>query len=85
MSTCVAEGGVPHSGKLSWIGEKYNFRGENFRGLLVSAMPKDTMPPNFAEKTFANQHKTAKFVKVFFPRTFSAIRYLQFNTQHFFH
>jgi len=31
-------------------------------------LPKDTMPPNFAEKTFANtpsSHKTLKFAKVF--------------------
>ena len=42
-----------------------NFRGENFRGLLTSAAPKDATPPNFAEKTFVNPHKTAKFAKVF--------------------
>ena len=47
------------------ISEKYNFRREDFRGLLVSAMPKDAMPPNFTEKTFANRQKTAKFAKVF--------------------
>ena len=47
------------------IGEKYNFRGENFRRLLTFAAPKDATPPNFVEKTFTNGHKTAKFAKVF--------------------
>ena len=28
-------------------------------------MPKDTTPQNFAEKAFANSHKTPKFAKVF--------------------
>ena len=51
--------------KVSRIGEKYNFHGENFCGLLTFAVPKDTTPPNFAEKTFANSHKTTKFAKVF--------------------
>ena len=32
-----------------------NFRRENFRGLLVFVMPKDTTPPNFVEKTFATK------------------------------
>ena len=54
--------------KHAQIGEKYDFLGENFRGLLAHAVPKDTMPPNFAEKTFANSHKTVKFTKVFSPR-----------------
>ena len=35
--------------KVSRIGEKYNFHGENFCGLLTFAVPKDTTPPNFAE------------------------------------
>ena len=41
---------------------------ENFRGrklLRIAPVPKDATPPNFAEKTFVNSHKTAKFVKVF--------------------
>ena len=57
-----------YSGKLSQIGEKYDFHGENFRRSLAFAVPKDAMPPNFLEKTFANSHKTAK---VFLPRKFS--------------
>ena len=51
--------------KLSRIDEKYNFREENFCRLLAFAVPKDAMPPNFGEKTFANSHKTVKFVEVF--------------------
>ena len=49
--------------KLSRIGEKYDFRGENFHRLLTCATPKDATLPNFTEKTFANSHKTAKFAK----------------------
>ena len=56
--------------KLSRIGEKYDFRGENFRGLLACVALKDAAPPNFAEKTFANSHKTVKFAKVFFLESF---------------
>ena len=51
--------------KLPRIGEKYDFRGENFRRLLACAVLKDATPPNFSDKTFANCHKTAKFMKVF--------------------
>ena len=53
--------------KLSQIGEKYDFRGENLCGLLASAAPKDITSPNFTEKTFANRHKT---VKSFLPQKF---------------
>ena len=38
---------------------------KNFRRLLTFVAPKDATPPSFAEKTFANRHKTAKFAKVF--------------------
>ena len=61
--------------KLSWIGEKYDFRRENFHGLLACATPKDAMPPNFAEKTFANSYKTVKFAKVFPLESFLLIQY----------
>ena len=62
---------VPYSGKLSRektsrIGEKYDFRGENFHGLLAFAVPKDATLPNFTEKTVTNSHKTAKIRKSFF-------------------
>ena len=50
--------------KLSRIGEKYDFHGENIPRLLARAVLKDTTPPNFMEKTFANNHKTVKFAKV---------------------
>ena len=36
--------------KPSRIGEKCDFRGENFRRLLAFAAPKDATLPNFAEK-----------------------------------
>ena len=49
---------------IAKIGEKYDFRGENFCGLLVFAAPKNVTSPNFAKKTVANSHKTMKFVKV---------------------
>ena len=60
--------------KLLWIGEKYNFHEENLHRLLPFAAPMDTMLPNFAEKTFANSHKTAKFAS-FLPWKFPAIWY----------
>ena len=61
---CIAENFQGR--KLSRIGEKYNFREENFCGLLAFASPpKDATPQNFTEKTFTNSHKTTKFVKVF--------------------
>ena len=62
------------------------FAGENFCELVENKIfveegsvadcslvtPKDDMPTNFIEKTFANSHKTSKFVKV---SNFPAIRY----------
>ena len=39
------------------IGEKYNFREENFHRLLTFAAPMDATPPNFMQKTFTNSHK----------------------------
>ena len=68
--------------KLSRISEKYDFRGENFCGLLVSAAPKDATPPNFAEKTFANRHKTTKFAKVFSLESFPLYSMLPLPTLH---
>ena len=62
---------ILYSRKLSRNGEKYNFRcGENFRGLLTFAMPKDATPQNFVEKTCVNSHKTTKFAKVFSLKSF---------------
>ena len=59
---------ISYSGKLSrektfanWW--KIRFRWENFRRLLAFAVPKDTMPPNFAEKTFTDSHKTRNLRK----------------------
>ena len=42
--------------KLSWISEKYDFH-----GLLTFAVPKDTMLPNFTEKTFAKLRNSRKY------------------------
>ena len=58
---------LPYSDKLSRektfvIWQKWDFCGENFRGLLAGVAAKDATPPNFAEKTF---YKTLKFMKVF--------------------
>ena len=33
--------------------------------------PNNAMPPNFTEKTFANSHKTSKYVKVFSLKSFT--------------
>ena len=61
--------------KLSRIGEKYDFHGENFHRLLAFTVPKDATPPNFTEKTFANIHKT-EIRESFLPRKFPTIRYI---------
>ena len=37
---------------------------EKTSGDCLFDLSKDTTPPNFAEKTFANSHKSSKFVKV---------------------
>ena len=51
--------------KLLRIGENYNFRWENFRGLLAFAAPKVPHTQILRRKTFMNSHKTTKFAKVF--------------------
>ena len=61
--------------KLLRNGEKYDFHGDNFCGLLAFAAPKDAMLSNFAEK-LANSNKTAKFVKSFLPQKFPTVRYV---------
>ena len=50
--------------KFLQIGENYDFCEENFRGLLAFAAPK-VPRPQILQKSFANNHKTLKFVKVF--------------------
>jgi len=62
---------VPCSGKLSreklsWIGEK------TFCGLVTFAMPKDAMPPNYAEKL---SWIATKLWKSFLPQKIPTIRY----------
>ena len=61
---------IPYSRKLSREKtfvtiKKYDFRRENFHGLLTFTMPIDFMFRNFAEKSFTNSHKSVKFAKVF--------------------
>ena len=60
---------IPYSGKLSRENfcklVKNTIFSKKFCGLLAFAAPKDTMPQNFAEKTFTNSHTTTKFAKVF--------------------
>ena len=68
-----------YSGKLSR--EKThelaeNFCGENFHGLLACAAPKDTTPPNLAEKIFVISHRTLKFANVF---SVESLRYFRFE------
>ena len=45
----------------------------NFADCLL-VLPKDVTCPNFAEKTFANSHKTSKFANVFSLESFSLYR-----------
>ena len=56
--------------KLSQIGKKYDFCGENFHRLLACAVLKDPTPPKFHGENFMNSHKTAKFAKVFSLKSF---------------
>ena len=79
---------LPYSGKLSrektfanWW--KIRFCGENFHGLLAFPVPRDATPPNFAEKTFANSLKTAKFAKVFSLESFPLYGIMNVHTQLF--
>ena len=51
--------------KLLRIGEKYDFLRRKLSRIVTFAAPKDATLSNFTEKTFANSHKNAKFVKVF--------------------
>ena len=44
-SNCIAENFQGRN--ISWIEDKYDFRKENFRGLLTFAAPKDTTSLNF--------------------------------------
>ena len=57
--------GIFRGRKLSRIGGKMEFRGENFRGLLASTAYCRPSLQTIAEKTFAERHKTAKFAKVY--------------------
>ena len=68
--SCYCRAGNSRGRKLSRIGKKYDFRGENFRGLLPFAVPWMHCPQILRRKLFTNSHKTkshktAKFTKVF--------------------
>ena len=56
ISTTYRIAGNFQGRKLSWISEKYDFH-----GLLTFAVPKDTMLPNFTEKTFAKLRNSRKY------------------------
>ena len=61
--------------KLSRISERYNFRGENFRGLL--ALLRQRMPhPKFCGKNFCDLPQNHEIRESFLPRKFSAIQYV---------
>ena len=51
--------------KLSQFGGNKIFAEKTFADCLLVSLPKDAMPPNFTEKTFANSYKTSKFMQVF--------------------
>ena len=61
--------------KLSWIGEKYVFHGENFCGLLAFAAPKDPTPQILRRKLSRIATKLWNS-QSFLPQKFPAIRYL---------
>ena len=51
--------------RLSRFGGNKIFAEKTFANCSLVSLPKDSMPPNLAEKTFANSSKTSKVVKVF--------------------
>ena len=59
--------------KLSQIGDKYDFRKENFRGLLACAAPKNATPQILQRKLSLIATKPRNSWK-FLPRKFPAIR-----------
>ena len=71
---------IPYSRKLSrektfanwWKNQKNRFSQRKLSRIARLCRAKDATPPNFAEKTFTNSHKTAKFTKVW---KFPAIQY----------
>ena len=71
---------IPYSRKLSrektfanwWKNQKNRFSRRKLSRIARLCRAKDATPPNFAEKTFTNSHKTTKFTKVW---KFPAIQY----------
>ena len=75
---------ILYSGKLSrektfanWWKRQFSWR--KLSRNACCAAPKDTTPPNFAEKNFVNSHKTAKFAKVFSLESFPLYDILNTN------
>ena len=62
------------------VGQKYDFCGENFCKLLTFAAPKDATPPNLAEKTFMNSHKSHEIREKLSPSKVS--RYTVYDSLH---
>ena len=56
---------IPYSGKLLREKTFMNWWKIQFSQIACSCRAKDTTPPNSAELTCTNSHKTAKFAKVF--------------------
>ena len=82
---CCQVAEIPYSGKLSrekTFARIGDFRGENYRGLLVFAAPKDATPSNFAEKTFARIATKPRNSRKFSPSKVS--RYMVFMLSLFF-
>ena len=50
---------------------------KTFADCLLVLPPKDAMPPNFVEKTFANSYKTLKFSKALSLESFLLYSILQ--------
>ena len=61
MQYCIAG---KHSREKTFSGSKI-FTEKTFTDCSLVLLLKDAMLPDFAEKTFANNYKTLKFVEVF--------------------
>ena len=67
MVVLVGNDCIPYSRKFLQTGENKIYAEKRFTACLLS---KDSSPSNFAEKTFMKSHKTSKFAKVFFLKSF---------------
>ena len=69
---CIA--GSFRGGKLSQVGEKYDFRGENFRGLLFLFHAKGCHAPKFCGENFHEYPQNLEIRESFLLRKFSTIQ-----------